>query len=187
MKNEDDIIVDRAEFVVNGMLVRKDYYSYVRTFSEYYAPHEIVPNYISDSFTMRMALAYKEYIDGESSVYVFEDARLYSKQEFVAYFMKKLHLTEQDIVIIDRSTEVGQSILEHKGSSKVGIVVHAEHYSENATNDSYILWNNYYEYVFAQAPYIDFYITATDLQNQVLSEQFQKYTSHQPSVRTIGR
>ena len=52
--------------------------------------------------------------------------------------MKKLHLTEQDIVIIDRSTEVGQSILEHKGSSKVGIVVHAEHYSENATNDSYI-------------------------------------------------
>ena len=100
--------------------------------------------------------------------------------------MKKLHLTEQDIVIIDRSTEVGQSILEHKGSSKVGIVVHAEHYSENATNDSYILWNNYYEYVFAQAPYIDFYITATDLQNQVLSSN-SKYTSHQPSVRTIGR
>ena len=49
LKNEDDIIVDRAEFVVNGMLVRKDYYSYVRTFSEYYAPYEIVPNYISDS------------------------------------------------------------------------------------------------------------------------------------------
>lgn len=40
LKNEDDIIVDRAEFVVNGMLVRKDYYSYVRTFSEYYAPYE---------------------------------------------------------------------------------------------------------------------------------------------------
>ena len=97
--------------------------------------------------------------------------------------MKKLHLTEQDIVIIDRSTEVGQSILEHKGSSKVGIVVHAEHYSENATNDTYILWNNYYEYVFAQAPYIDFislrriykikfypsnskiYITSTSCQN----------------------
>lgn len=186
LKNEDDIIVDRAEFVVNGMLVRKDYYSYVRTFSEYYAPYENRAKlYKRQFYNEDGSIAYKEYIDGESSVYVFEDARLYSKQEFVAYFMKKLHLTEQDIVIIDRSTEVGQSILEHKGSSKVGIVVHAEHYSENATNDTYILWNNYYEYVFAQAPYIDFYITATDLQNQVLSEQFQKYTSHQPRVRTI--
>ena len=139
------------------MLVRKDYYSYVRTFSEYYAPHENRAKlYKRQFYNEDGSITYKEYIDGESSVYVFDDARLYSKQEFVAYFMKKLHLTEQDIVIIDRSTEVGQSILEHKGSSKVGIVVHAEHYSENATNDSYILWNNYYEYVFAQAPYIDF-------------------------------
>ena len=54
-KNEDDNIVDRAEFVVNGMLVRKDYYSYVRTFSEYYAPHENRAKLYKNSFTMRMA------------------------------------------------------------------------------------------------------------------------------------
>ena len=102
LKNEDDIIVDRAEFVVNGMLVRKDYYSYVRTFSEYYAPYENRAKlYKRQFYNEDGSIAYKEYIDGESSVYVFEDARLYSKQEFVAYFMKKLHLTEQDIVIID--------------------------------------------------------------------------------------
>ena len=89
LKNEDDNIVDRAEFVVNGMLVRKDYYSYVRTFSEYYAPHENRAKlYKRQFYNEDGSITYKEYIDGESSVYVFDDARLYSKQEFVAYFMK---------------------------------------------------------------------------------------------------
>ena len=87
---------------------------------------------------------------------MFDDARLYSKQQFVAYFMQQLHLTSDDIVIIDRSTKVGQAILENKGPSKVGIVVHAEHYSENSTDDTHILWNNFYEYVFSKAPFIDF-------------------------------
>lgn len=186
LKNENDTIVDRAEFVINGMLVRKDYYSYVRTFSEYYAPYENRAKlYKRQFYNEDGSIAYKEHIDGESSVYVFDDARLYSKQAFVAYFMEKLNLNANDVVIIDRSTEVGQAILEHKGQSKVGIVVHAEHYSDNATDDHYILWNNYYEYVFTQAPYIDFYITATDLQNRILTEQFETYTAHHPRVRTI--
>ncbi|PXA00075.1 accessory Sec system glycosyltransferase GtfA, partial [Staphylococcus pseudintermedius] len=38
LKNEDEPYVDCAEFVINNKLVRKDYYSYTRTFSEYYAP-----------------------------------------------------------------------------------------------------------------------------------------------------
>ena len=111
LKNEDDIIVDRA-------ICRQWYVSserllcYVRTFSEYYAPYENRAKlYKRQFYNEDGSIAYKEYIDGESSVYVFEDARLYSKQEFVAYFMKKLHLTEQDIVIIDRSTEVGQKYI----------------------------------------------------------------------------
>lgn len=186
LKEAGQNIVDRAEFVVNGMLIRKDYYSYVRTFSEYYAPSEKRAKlYMRQFYNEDGSIAYKEYIDGYSSVYVFDDARLYSKQQFVAYFMQKLNLTAQDIVIIDRSTKVGQAILENKGPSRVGIVVHAEHFSENTTDDTHILWNNYYEYVFKQAPHIDFYITATDLQNKTLSNQFKQYTAYQPRVRTI--
>lgn len=186
LKEEDKEVVDRAEFVVNGMLIRKDYYSYVRTFSEYYAPKDNRAKvYMRQFYNEDGSVVYREYIDGNSSIYVFDDARLYSKQQFVAYFMQQLHLTSDDIVIIDRSTKVGQAILENKGPSKVGIVVHAEHYSENSTDDTHILWNNFYEYVFSKAPFIDFYITATDLQNKILSEQFKKYTSYQPRIRTI--
>ena len=43
----------------------------------------------------------------------------------------------------------------------------------NSTDDTHILWNNYYEYQFENAKYIDFFITATDLQNKILNEQFK--------------
>src|SRR5699024_7080422 len=67
----------------------------------------------------------------------------------------------------------------------LGIVIHAEHYNQTATNDSNILWNNYYEYVFMNAHEIDFFITATDIQNQLLAEQFEKYYHKYPKIYTI--
>lgn len=186
LKNPEENYVDRAEFVVNGMLIRKDFYSYVRTFSEYYAPFEKRAKlYMRQFYNEDGSIVYNEYIDDDAHVYVFDDARLYSKEEFIAYFIRKLHLSHNDIVIIDRSTDVGQAILQNKGNSKVGIVVHAEHYSENSTDNSHILWNNYYEYQFENARHIDFFITATDLQNKILTQQFRTYTHDVPRIRTI--
>lgn len=46
LQNEQKGIVDRAEFVINSMLVRKDFYSYTRIFSEYYAPADNKAKYI---------------------------------------------------------------------------------------------------------------------------------------------
>lgn len=131
------------------------------------------------------SIAYREYIDEDEHVFVFDDARLYSKQALVAYFIRQLRLNSEDIIIIDRATDVGQAILENKGSSKVGVVVHAEHFSEGATDGTHILWNNYYEYQFENAQHIDFFITATDLQRQTLSEQFKQYKNDCPRIRTI--
>jgi accessory Sec system glycosylation protein GtfA len=186
LKDKDSDIVDRAEFVVNGMLIRKDFYSYVRTFSEYYAPFDNKAKlYMRQFYNENGSVAYREYIDGDSSVYVFDDAILYSKEQFVAYFIQKLQLTSNDIVILDRATQIGQSVLQNKGDSKVGVVVHAEHFSKSIMNDTHILWNNYYEYQFSNARNIDFFITATDIQNDLLTQQFEKYTSYVPRVRTI--
>lgn len=186
LKEADKEIVDRAEFVINGMLVRKDFYSYVRTFSEYYAPSDNVAKvYMRQFYNENGTVAYTEYIDGETNLYAFPDQKLYSREAFVAYFIQQLNLTAQDIVILDRATKVGQAILQNTGDSKVGVVVHAEHFSVNATDDDHILWNNYYEYQFGNHANIDFYITATDLQNDILSAQFEKYLGASPKVVTI--
>ena len=186
LKEEGKDFVDRAEFVLNGFLIRKDYYSYTRIFSEYYAPFENKAKvYMRHFYNEDGTIAYKEFIDGDNSMYDFNDQKLYSKEAFVAYFMQRLALTSKDIVILDRATKIGQAVLQNKGDSKLGVVIHAEHFSENATNDDYILWNNFYDYQFTQAKHIDFYITATNAQNKLLVRQFKKYMGITPKVFTI--
>ncbi|KIR10291.1 glycosyl transferase family 4, partial [Staphylococcus gallinarum] len=83
------------------------------------------------------------------------------------------------------ATDVGQAIIQNAGDSKIGVVVHAEHFSVHATDDDHVLWNNYYEYQFSQHDAIDFYITATDLQNEILTAQFEHYLGVKPRVVTI--
>ncbi|RAI78915.1 accessory Sec system glycosyltransferase GtfA [Macrococcoides goetzii] len=187
LKEAGTDIVDRAEFVSNGMLIRKDFYSYVRILSEFYAPHDNKAKaYMRQFYNEDGTVAYEEYLDEEKeSIFMIDHTPLYGKRAFVAYFLKSLKLTKDDILIIDRSTNIGQTVLENKGDSKVGVVVHAEHFSKNAVTDDTILWNNYYEYQFAQADAVDFFITATDRQNEILSAQFKQYTKHTPRIRTI--
>ena len=125
LQNEQKDVVDRAEFVINSMLVRKDFYSYTRIFSEYYAPADNKAKlYMRQFYNEDGSIAYNEYIDGDSSIYVFEDAVLYNKTEFIAYFLQRLNLTRDDIVILDRASDIGQAVLQHKGDSKVGVVIH---------------------------------------------------------------
>lgn len=186
LKEPKEEYVDHAEFVSRGALIRKDYYTYTKLFSEYYAPKEKVAKvYMRHFYNEDGSIAYKEYIDNNNSIYDFKDAKLYSKAQFVAYFMQQLSLSSKDIVLIDRSTNIGQAILRYKGEAKVGVIVHAEHFSDNFTSQDTVLWNNFYDYVFTQEKHIDFYVTATETQRQSLIKQFNQYKNVNPKVFTI--
>ncbi|NUL20667.1 accessory Sec system glycosyltransferase GtfA, partial [Agrobacterium tumefaciens] len=106
----------------------------------YYAPADNKAKlYMRQFYNQDGSIAYNEYIDGDSSIYVFEDAVLYNKTEFIAYFLQRLNLTRDDIVILDRASDIGQAVLQHKGDSKVGVVIHADHYSNNMMSEQHIL------------------------------------------------
>jgi glycosyltransferase involved in cell wall biosynthesis len=79
-----------------------------------------------------------------------------------------LGLSAKDTVIIDRTTGIGQAILENAGDARVGVVVHADHYSVSGTDDTHILWNNYYEYPFDMCRHIDFFVTSTQAQADLM-------------------
>lgn len=186
MVNETDDRVHRVEYVSNGCLIRKDYFTYKRLYSEYYAPlNNSAHLYQRRFFNEDGTVAYEEINDNDNVVYRFPDAVLYRKEDLVGYLVRKLELTEKDIVIIDRSTDIGQAILENVGRAKVGSVIHADHFSEGSTDENYILWNNYYEYAFAQHQRIDFYVTATEEQNKLVRQQFLQYVGVEPNVVTI--
>ncbi|MCR5784716.1 MAG: accessory Sec system glycosyltransferase GtfA [Eubacterium sp.] len=178
--------VSRVEMVSDGCLIRKDFFSDCRMFTEYYAPLDGKAHLYKRTFYNKdQSIAYDEIIDGDDVFYRFKDRIIYSKEELVGYMVSKMNLTENDIVILDRTTGIGQAVLENAGRAKVGIVIHADHFSEGGTDEDNILWNNYYEYSFANHERIDFYVTATDEQNKILKEQFKKYMGIEKNIVTI--
>lgn len=186
MADEESDRVHRVELVSNGKLIRKDYFTYCRIYSEYYAPLDKQAHlYQRRFFNENGSVAYEEMIDGDSVMYQFPDKLLCSKEEFVGYMVSCLNLTEDDVVIIDRTTGIGQAIMRNAGPARIGSIIHADHFSEGSTNEEYILWNNYYEYAFSQREHIDFYVSATDDQNRLVREQFEKYLGYTPNVVTI--
>ena len=186
MVDESSDRVHRVEYVADGLLIRKDYFTYCRIYSEYYAPLDNKAHmYQRRFFNEDGSVAYEEINDDDVVMYQFPDRLLCSKEELVGYMVSGLNLTSEDVVIIDRTTGVGQAIMQNAGPARIGIIIHADHFSESNCNDDYILWNNYYEYAFSQNKHVDFYVTATDAQNQLLKEQFEKYLHVSPRIVTI--
>lgn len=183
---EDLAYVQRAEYVSGGSLIRKDYFSYTKLFSEYYTPSDGQSKVRSRSFFNEDgSLAYEENCFGDDSIFTFPDRICYSQEDLLAFFLEKLELTKQDILLLDRATGIAQAVFEEKGQAKLAVVVHAEHYNEKNTSDQHVLWNNYYEYQFSHADKVDAFITSTAKQAQVLSDQFSQYTTFSPAIYAI--
>lgn len=185
LKNGASDIINSVEYVSKNNLIKRDFYTYCKTFSEFYAPLDKKAHLYSRRFYNEDgSVAYEECIDGDRIFYRFDGQVLYSKQELIGYYVKSLNLTKEDTVIIDRTTNIGQAIMQNVGDARVGMIVHADHFSENNSTDEYILWNNYYEYAFS-LPEVDFYITATDSQNELIRKQFVMMGKEEPNVVTI--
>ena len=184
--NDKENRVHRVEMVSNRCLIRKDYYTYCRIYSEYYAPLDNKAHlYHRRFFNENGTVAYEEITDNDKVMYQFPDRLLCSKEELVGYMVSRLKLTRKDVVLIDRTTGIGQAIMQNAEPARIGIVIHADHYSESSTDEEVILWNNYYEYAFSQWKNVRFYITSTDVQNRLLKQQFKKYVGASPKVVTI--
>lgn len=179
-------IVDRVEYISNGKLIRRDYFSYVRVLTEYFAPEDNKAKlYMRVFYNEDGSRAYTEYVNDNDSMFIIDNHILYSKQALIGYFIERLNLSSEDMILLDRSKDVAQVILQHKNQAKLGVVIHAEHYNASTTNNDYILWNNYYEYVFTNAHEIDFFITATERQHDLLRNQFNQYLAINPKIFTI--
>lgn len=184
--NETDNLVHRVEMVSKNCLVRKDYYTYCRIYTEYFAPLDNKAHlYQRRFYNEDGSVCYEEVIDGERVMYRFAHRILDSKEELVGYMLSQLNLTKDDVVLIDRTTGIGQAILQNARPARIGSIIHADHFSEAQTNDDTILWNNYYEYIFSQHKHVDFYISSTEAQSRLLREQMKKYWNVDVNAITI--
>lgn len=186
LKKGTEEIVDRVEHVSGKFLIRKDYYTYTRLLTEYYAPFEAKATvYLRRFYNEDGSIAYEQIVGKDQTMYRFKDHFCYSQNEFIAYFIQSLQLQASDVVLLDRATGMGQAVFMYHHPAKLGVVIHAEHYSENMTDEHYILWNNYYEYQFDNASEVDFFITATERQKELLAKHFAKYRHEKPEIIAI--
>ena len=57
-------------------------------------------------------VAYSMQMADGREIYRFPDRYLVGRQALIRYFMQTLQLTKQDLVILDRETNIGQPIFE---------------------------------------------------------------------------
>lgn len=186
MIDEKNEFVHRVVMVSGGCLIRKDYYTYCRIYSEYYAPvNGQASLYLRRFFNEDGSVAYEEIVEGDTAFYKFPDRMLYSREEMLAQLMQGLNLTEDDVVLIDGEPGMIEraAFIQNAAPAKVGLIIHADHFWNY--DEEHVLWYGIYEYAFAHPEKISFFITNTDAQNNLLREQFQKYTGTVPDIRTI--
>ena len=186
MTNETGNFVHRVMVISNGKLIRKDYYTFCRIYSEYYTPVAgRAQVYLRRFFNRDGSVAYEEMPDGKNALYKFSDRLLYSREEFVADMMSRLNLTEEDVVLIDLEPGMIEksAFIQNAAPARIGCVMHADHYLNY--DEDHILWYGIYEYAFAHSEKISFFITNTEVQSNLLREQMKKYQGVEPAIYTI--
>ena len=154
--------------------------------SEFFVPKDgVAVCYNRTIYNSDGTTAYEILIEnGEEVLFRFKNHVCYGRTEFIAYFLEQLQFTTEDIIILDRETDIGSIVFERavRDGAKLGVVVHAEHFSDAIQTDDYLLWNNFYDYQFTNADKVDFFIVSTQAQKDVLAAQFAKYTPHNPKI-----
>lgn len=188
MTDDKGDCVYRVEIASNAVLIRKDYYSYCKIYSEYYTPvDQEICLYQRRFFNEDGTVAYEEILDGDTALYKFSDRLLYSKDELLAEMISGLKLTEKDVVLIDAAvgTIDMAAIIKNTASARVGLVMHSNHFVEYDSDEEHVCWHPYYEYALSHPERISFYIASTDIQNALLKKQYMQYKGRTPTVVTI--
>ncbi|MBB1063799.1 accessory Sec system glycosyltransferase GtfA [Limosilactobacillus fastidiosus] len=183
--------IDQVSYVANGVMVKRDFYSYTKYATEYYNGVKD-NNQVThrDFYNEDGSVAYTQHVRGQHEVFEFPDKIYYSKNDLYLEMLKQLKLTKEDTIILDREDDGnilinGQLIFEHHNPAKLVIVVHADHYDDHYTTKKNVLWNNFYEYQFTHTKDVASFIVATDKQRDLLKKQFKQYQNVQPNVTTI--
>lgn len=183
--------IDQVSYVAHGRLIKRDFYSYVKYATEYYSGDEQNNHVVYRHFYNEDGqVAYTQHVQGVTETFEFADHIYYTKNDLYRKMVQQLDFQAGDTVILDRMDDGnvlinGQLIFENHGDAKLVVVVHADHFDQNFSNQGHILWNNFYEYQFTHAEDVDAFVVSTDAQKKLLLHQFNKYMHVKPKVVTI--
>lgn len=133
------------------------------------------------------SVAYEQVFERERFWYLFPDGRILTKSEFIGEFIKKLNLSENDTVLIDRFAQFDyvQPLFWGRGKARMIAVMHAGHYFEEGESAYTVNFNQDYNYLMKYTGMIDVIVVSTQQQKEELAEKLLEYGRSVPDIRVI--
>ena len=163
-------VIDRVDFAIGGRLFEVHYFSDRLTHIDFYDGSVVsVRHFFDENGEVSMRQLFDK---GELALTFVDGQVLRGRNAFYQEFFRRLSWSEDDLIIVDRTHDLLDAIFPQKATAKLAIVIHAEHYSQAVQEESWVLWNNYYEYSFTNCAEIDAFIVSTARQKEILQHQF---------------
>ena len=156
-----------VDYLLAGNMIKREYYGACKLATEYFQYGRILRRTYHNQDG---SIAFEELRLGESWLYKLGPEVLTNHTEVMRRFLLQLSLKEEDLILLDRASRMdfARPLLEKVVPSKLAMVFHSEHEFENGH------LNYEYYYVFKYAKRFDYFITATDLQKEVLEQTLAK-------------
>lgn len=178
--------VQYVDYFSEGYLLKREIYSTRKLVTDYF-----VLNYQNNQILAELGRRVYHNQDGSIALeeislkkklyYLLKDSKLITHEELMKLVINKLHLKDSDIVLMDRASNIdfARPLLEQSSGAKLGLVFHSEHtFGEHPFSYEY-----YYPVKYVHR--LDFMITSTNLQAEILKESFQKEGQQAPKIYTI--
>lgn len=181
-----------VHYFEHGKLIRTEMYTDQIAYTDYFTTAESEYGLYAKKtrrayYYKNGSVAYEQIFAGERSWYLFPDGRILTKTGFIEEFMKKLDLSEQDIILVDRFAQFDyvQPLFRWKQKARVIAVMHAGHYFEAGESAYTINFNQDYNYLFKYSGMIDTIVVSTQQQKEELMEKLLEYQCSVPDIKVI--
>lgn len=156
-----------VDYLLAGNRIKREYYGACKLVTEYFQYGSVVRRTFHNQDG---SIAFEESRLGGSWLYKLGSEILTNHTEVMRRFLSQLSLKQEDLILLDRASRMdfARPLLEKAAPSKLAMVFHSEHEFENGH------LNYEYYYVFKYAKRFDYFITATDLQKEVLEQTLAK-------------
>ena len=189
-ENQDNVL--EVHYFHQSKLIRTEVYTDQLAYADYFVTAESERGlyakktrriyYNSDGST-----AYEQIFEGEKSWYLFPDGRILTKSGFIAEFIKKLNLSERDVVLVDRFAQFDyvQPLFQGRQTARMIAVMHAGHYFEPGESAYTVNFNQDYNYLMRYSGMMDTIVVSTQQQKEELAEKLLEYGRSVPEIRVI--
>lgn len=189
-RNRDCLL--EVSYFNHGKLIRTEVYTDQLAYADYFVTAKSEQGLYAKR-TRRIyyhsngTVAYEQIFEGEKFSYLFPDGRVLTKSEFAAEFVKKLSLSEDDTVLIDRFAQFDyvQPLFQGRKKTRMIAVMHAGHYFEKGESAYTINFNQDYNYLIRYTGMVDVIVVSTQQQKEELTAKLLEYNRIVPEIRVI--